>query len=389
MISVRRSPVAGLVAFTATAVGLFLMIFGFVAPGSLGASSGTSDGDVISLVTNLVLVAIGLLIIVPTWVVFIRSTVSRWRERERVVGDVPHDVAEPPSTRDPALVSVLLGNGRPARRAVAGTVLDLARRRELSINEYGPRVVIEIHEPATAATGDEQLVLNALRSRAHDGNVEGPPIWPGRIRWWRAFERNACDRAAAQGLLAPRIPPISAMIVGILTATGLGIMFFDHTAVFIGSIIFANGFPQLLSRVSGYHLTVDGAREKAHWTAFGRYLHEQRSFHDVGPAAIVVWGPNLAYGAVLGEAPRASTLLTPGATSDDTDDSPAPPSLGAGREQSSGATATPEHDEAGVARPGETGRPVPSQGEGAGGAWLGSYSAGTRMIGHGIRWMTL
>jgi len=134
------------------------------------------------------------------------------------------------------------------------------------------------------------------------------------------------------------------VIVGILTATGFGIMFFDHTMVFIGSIIFANALPQLLSRVSGYHLTVEGAREKTQWAAFGRYLHEQRSFHDVGPAAIVIWGPNLAYGAALGEAPRASAVLTPGATIDDTDDGPATPSLGVVREPSPGAPAAPEHD---------------------------------------------
>jgi len=97
-------------------------------------------------------------------------------------------------------------------------------------------------------------------------------------------------------------------------------MFFDHPAVFIGSIIFANGLPQLLSRVSGYHLTVEGAREKAQWAAFRRFLHEQRSLHDVGPAAIVIWGPNLAYGAVLGEAPRAAAIFTPGSTGDDIDD---------------------------------------------------------------------
>jgi hypothetical protein len=38
---------------------------------------------------------------------------------------------------------------------------------------------------------------------------------------------------------------------------------------------------------------------------------------DVGPAAVAIWGPNLAYGAVLGQAERAAMPLTPGATEED------------------------------------------------------------------------
>ena len=32
---------------------------------------------------------------------------------------------------------------------------------------------------------------------------------------------------------------------------------------------------------------------------------------DVGPAAVAVWGPNLSYGVVLGQAPRTAEALTP------------------------------------------------------------------------------
>ena len=319
MVGYRHNPVAGLVAFVATAVGLCLMVFGFVAPGSLGGCPWASSGDIADLFTTLLLVALGLVLIVPTWFVFIRVMISHHRERAQVLSEAQHDVTQPPTNHDPAVVAVLVGDGHPAHRAIAGTVLDLAHRHVLSINEYGPRVVVHIDGGATAASRGEQLVLDALRSQARDGNVEGPPIWPGRIRWWHAFARDACDRAVAAGLLAPRVPPIGAMLVGILTATGLAVMFWNHTAVFIGAILFANGLPQLLAHVSGYHLTVPGLHEKALWEAFGRYLHQDRSLRDVGPAGIAMWGPNLTYGAVLGETPKAAVVLTPGATEKDTE----------------------------------------------------------------------
>ncbi|SRR6266511_1621454 len=47
----------------------------------------------------------------------------------------------------------------------------------------------------------------------------------------------------------------------------------------------------------------------------GDKITDRGSVGDVGPAAVAIWGPNLAYGVVLGKAPRAA--LTPGVPEED------------------------------------------------------------------------
>ncbi len=87
-------------------------------------------------------VAFGLPLIFWTFVVV--GFVRRLRERKRVVGNVPEHLSDPPTAVDPAIVAVLDGEGSPAKHAVAGTVLDLARRKAIDVQEYGDKVVIKV-----------------------------------------------------------------------------------------------------------------------------------------------------------------------------------------------------------------------------------------------------
>ena len=68
----------------------------------------------------------------------------------------------------------------------------------------------------------------------------------------------------------------------------------------------------MISFVSGYTLTNKGWRQRALWRSFARYIHDHSEIDKaVGPAGVVVWGPYLAYGSVLGEAHAAARPLTP------------------------------------------------------------------------------
>jgi Predicted membrane protein (DUF2207) len=311
----RGNPLPWPVALVFTVVGAGLIVFGFLGPyGPLpGLDEPFAQG---------VLTFIALLLIVPTWVIFLVWLARRVGDRHDITGPVPDEVPEPPSAHDPSIVGVLIGDGKPPRRTVAGAVLALAARNVIAISEYGDKLVIEVPATATGATEGERLVVDALRERVDErGDVVGPPIWSGRARWFAAFARDARSRATAEGLLEARIPFIGLMLVFIFTATGLSLIFFSRIAVFVGLIILANGLPHLVFRASGFHLSDAGMSLRARWEAFGRYLHEQGSLRDVGPAGVVVWGPNLAYGAVLGEAARAARPLTP-AGDDDTADDP-------------------------------------------------------------------
>ncbi len=262
--------------------------------------------------SNILLTVIAALLVIPAWIVFIVVMFRRLQNRDDVTADVPDELPEPPSNHDPAVVATIIGDGTPDPRAVAGTVLELARRKVISIGEYGEKVVVQITPDGRGEDDGENLVLEELRKiEQPDGDIVGPPIWDDRIGWWSEFRSGARTRATTSGLIETRIPFVALMLVLVFSATGASLLFFERIPVFVGSILFANGAPHLVARTSGYRLTDAGKRLQAAWRAFGRHLHRHGSFRDVGPAGVAMWGPNLVYGAVLGVAERAADPLTP------------------------------------------------------------------------------
>jgi hypothetical protein len=247
------------------------------------------------------------------WLGVVRGFVRRLRGQRKVVHDVPATLSDPPTKDDPAVVSVLAGEGSPDRDAVAGTILAMAHRKDLDVQEYGNKVVVKVPLATTATNGSEQIVLDALRSEANqDGVVEGPPVWSKGDRWWRSFRRDAVKRARSEGLVSRWLP--FASLSGALSTTGVGasVFFFSDPWIYFILIFGAQIIGYTVSFISGYTLTPQGWRSRALWRSFGRYIHQHGKIDkDVGPAGVVVWGPYLAYGAVLGEAHAAARPLTP------------------------------------------------------------------------------
>ena len=303
------------IALLFTVVGAAFIVLGFTVIPPLDDMGGDFG--------NTILVFIAGLIIVPTLlitvVVLLRGS-KRRRADDEAVAVVPRELPEPPTRDDAALVATVVGEGTASRRAVAGTVLELADRGVLDVQEYGSKLVISVPPRANGTTPEDALVLGSLRELADDsGAVTGPPIWHGKVAWWRDFARSARSRALTAGLVQTRLPFIGLILFTVMIATAVSMIFFSRTAVFVGCIVLANGFPHLIARASGFRLTTKGQVERAQWLAFGRHLRALRSVRDVGPAAVAMWGPNLVYGVVLGEAPRAARPLTPDGD-DDTED---------------------------------------------------------------------
>lgn len=301
----RGNPLPAPIALLFTVVGGTLIVLGFTVIPPIEGFGATGGAGV-------VLIVIAAIFVVPTWIIFIAYSLKKLATREDVTVDVPREMPEPPSKLEPSSVSVIVGEGRPTRRAIAGTLLALAEDGKVEINEFGPKVVVEVRRGAAGKTQPERLVLAGLHGlRGGTSTIEGPRVFEDRVSWWRDFAREARKQAMSSGLIESRIPFIGVMLLMIFTAVGFSLVFFARTPVFVGSILFANGIPHLLARASGYRLTDAGKRARAEWISFGRYLHAQGSVRDVGPAAISIWGPNLAYGVVLGQAPRAAEALTP------------------------------------------------------------------------------
>lgn len=301
----RSNPLPVPIALLFTAIGIALIVVGFA---FIDPVPGLEGSDIL-------LKVIAGFLIVPTWTIYLLVVVRNlFKGRPDDVGPaVPDEIPEPPSEHDPAIVATLIGDGTPGRRAIAGTVLALAARRALTINEFGDRLVLQLSRDAAPQNEGEQLVISGLRDQAQDdGDIVGPPIWKQRVGWWGGFRKDARTRASSAGLAETRIPLIGLMLVLIFTATGISLLFFERIPVFIGAILLANGLPHLIARGSGLRLTREGAQLAKAWQSFGRYLHRHESFRDAGPAGVVVWGPNLVYGAVLGVAELAARPLTPG-----------------------------------------------------------------------------
>jgi predicted membrane protein DUF2207 len=290
-----------------TVVGATLVVLGFtVIPAVEVPDSGTGFD------TGIILDVIAFFLIVPGWILYARFAVRHNRERRDAVVGVPRELPEPPGRDDPAVVGTVVGEGRPRGRAIAATVLGLADRGVIEIQEAGDRVRIAVPEDASGATHTDQLVLDGLRARADEhGDVVGPPIWPRDVDWWPDYARDARARATKAGLVESRIPFVGLMLVSIFTATGLALIFFWHIAAFIGFILLANGLPHLVARASGYRLSAAGLRAREEWIAFGRYIRAHDSLRDVGPAGVAMWGPNLVYGVLVGEGDRAARVLAP------------------------------------------------------------------------------
>lgn len=298
----RGNPLPAPIAFLLTVVGAGLIVAGFTVVPPL------PDFDS----SNVILEVVAGILVIPTWIIFILVMLRRLFRRDDVTGDIPDEIDEAPSTHDASLVAVVIGDGQPGARAVAGTTIELAARNQLSINEYGERVVIDIDGDAKPKTDGERLVLDGLRAEiGPDGNVVGPPVWKEEIPWWREFVNDARKRAGAAGLVETRIPFVALMLVAVFTATAFSLVFFERMPVFIGSILLANGLPHLIARGSGYRLTDAGKRMRTAWRAHGRYLHRHHTLREAGPAGVAIWGRNLAYGAVLGVAEQAARPLTP------------------------------------------------------------------------------
>ncbi len=248
------------------------------------------------------------------WTMVGVGLVRRLRERKRVVGNVPEYLSDPPTAVDPAIVAVLDGEGHPAKTAVAGTVLDLARRKAIEVQEFGDRLVIKVPLETMGVNESEQLVLTELRAQATpEGVLEGTRhVWKQPTRWWRTYRRDAVKRARGMGLVERWLP--LAPLAGALITTGIGmsLFFFTEPVVYFSMVFGAMIVGYVISFVSGYTLTNKGWRQRALWRSFAKYIHDHGEIDKaVGPAGIVVWGPYLTYGSVLGEAHAAARALTP------------------------------------------------------------------------------
>jgi hypothetical protein len=260
------------------------------------------------------------------WVVAAAAVLlRRWPARPNAAAPTQDLRPEPP-----AVAALLTRRCRVRPDAVPATLIDLAARRVLAIEQVQPnRFIIRrlAHRSATAPF--EQQVCDLVESREVGGVVPagalttGPEASAGR--WRRRFVRDVVADAQTRGLCRPlwdRATKLAFLVglvpVGLMFELAIGGRDLDQVdwttagrAAEIAVFAAITGFGWIL--MSTRQRYTDTGRESAsHWLGVCEHL-SQGGFADLPPDAVIVWDRYLAYAAALGTATAAVRAIPMGA----------------------------------------------------------------------------
>ncbi len=280
------------------------------------ATEGVDDALAIPRkVLGIVILAFGFGIPAILWLIVAVTVFRRVRYRGQVVHEGPEYEEAPPSHHDPAIVSLLHTEGRVEPNSVAGAILRLAARNELELQDLaGDAFTVRVMDNALGTTAGESLLVATLRTFAAEegGRISGPPLFKREVGLWKSFRRDALQRAQREGLIRRAVGLGLIVSAAVLTAVGFGLVYgplspgIFFPAAFIVPFV-ALGFTLRL----GYTLSDKGRALRNRWEAYGKHLRDRTGMHDAPPAGVVIWGDQLAYGAVLGVAPKTARMLSP------------------------------------------------------------------------------
>lgn len=231
--------------------------------------------------------------------------------REYKVRDAPMYERDLPTPETPAEVGWLMRLGTIAIDDLTATIVDLARRRFLKIQDF------------PLGSGDVKLTRTLDKAKGDPAAHESPVLeWlfaeesvqfselkaactsnPTAFREaWTGFTKGVNESCKSKGFLEALSGlgfSIAAKMIGgglVLFGIPIGIFFGPRWIALslVGAVMltFSSSSPRR-SRV--------GAETWAKWDAFRRYIHDFGTLKDVPPAGVVMWEEYLAYAIVLGE----------------------------------------------------------------------------------------
>lgn len=273
-----------------------------------------SQADAAALVRPIFLGVAGLVLLLMV-VSARRGQRDERRRRARLTDDVPSELRQPPGDDSPAVVALLLAKGeRVARGGVAGAVLRLVERRAASIEGITSEQFVFRLAPSPPAVGAaDALLLGALAGELDaDGVRRGPPLWSrSPRRFWTAYRRAVLREARAAGFLDRVHKPLAFGSYAFMFAFCTWPLWLDRSLVGILPFVGVAGMIVAFPFVVALSVTDAGARRRAEWLAFRRFLVEEGQLEHVGAPGVAVWGEHLVYGAALGVAPLATDALAP------------------------------------------------------------------------------
>ncbi len=242
----------------------------------------------------------------------------------------------------PAVAGFLANRWEVGHEAVPATLLDLAARKVIAIDQVAPeRFVCRVRSSApTGGLADyERQVLDHVRALATAGVVPCEALTTGPEAdskgWWDRFRKAVVADARRQGLSRSRWSKGATIALGvvatapaILAATAFVLAPTDKAntssskddnpvagALGLGFVAWT-GLMALPFSLRAERDTKAGRAAAARWLGLRDYLHEDEAFDEAPPAAVAIWDRYLAYGAAMGVAAGAVRALPLGAESD-------------------------------------------------------------------------
>jgi hypothetical protein len=231
----------------------------------------------------------------------------------------------------PAVANLLANRFRLGRPAVAATLVDLAARRLVGLEQVASdRYVVRTRtRPDEDLLDHERAVLVAVRARATGGSAPLDAIDLGSSTsadsWWERFDESVVADARARGLARSRWSRADWILLGTVAAGALAcaaaaLALARPAADDVdpeGWFVYAGVLWALLmlgvSRLTAIRDTPEGRAAAARWLGVRAHFEANPSFADASPASVVIWGRSLAYAVALGAARTAAEALALGA----------------------------------------------------------------------------
>jgi hypothetical protein len=262
---------------------------------------------------------------VVLWLVLLLAAAFATRPREVDPASATMELGE----ESPAVVDLLTNDWRVTPDAVPATLLDLAARGFVDLDQHGEgRTVCRVRRSTGGSLASyERMVLDHVARLAVDGVVPAQALTTGpqdaSARWWRSFKDAVVDDARARGLTRDRWSrPVERLLrLAALVPAGLAVLLANAVmGLNLGTVV-AGGMlwvalTGLVNRFRDQRDTPAGAEAAAGWLGVRAYLGGNEVFPSLPPAAVAIWDRYLAYGAALGVATAALRALPMGAEDD-------------------------------------------------------------------------
>ena len=223
----------------------------------------------------------------------------------------------------PAVANFLVHGFRVTDDAVPATLIDLAARNVVDIEQRGPGVFYVRLRPTGEApiTAYERRVVEHLDRVAQNGVVPADALTTGpqheSARWRRGFVSAVVSDAQSRGLSREALA--GAVFTGLTGAAAIpALLAWAAWEAGAGAAVFVAGVA-LLGWIRKRHPqreTPAGMDAASRWLGVRAELAENPVFATHSPLQVEIWDRLLAYGAALGVASGASRPLPMGVESD-------------------------------------------------------------------------